>query len=99
MVPRGFQRLPRPTKMSPRPIPRRPLVLASFFASLNFSEPVFVDFFGSLLKLNVFLIASWRPRASILKVLAIFLQDFGPLGKRNTGTGFELETKAVQLWL
>ena len=38
----------------------------------------------------------WRPRASILEGSGIIFRDFGPLGRRNAGTDFELKTQAAQ---
>ena len=39
------------------------------------------------------------PGTRFWQVLGSFFQDFGPLGRRNAGTDFELEAKAVQLQL
>ena len=39
------------------------------------------------------------PKARFWRVLAPFFRDFGPLGKRNAGTDFELKAKAAQFQL
>ena len=40
-----------------------------------------------------------RPEARFCRVLASFVRDFGPLGRKNAGTDFELEVKAAQFQL
>ena len=38
-------------------------------------------------------------RAGFWRVLGPFFRDVGPLGRRNAGTDFELEAKALQFQL